>query len=100
MADAGPDPRIQRPLAALVLLVAGVLSLPVVAAFLDGESTDQLIVPVQVAVMTVLGAVVGYALPGLARGADRVRGALVGVVVGVVAALIGVAVFFLLLGGV
>ena len=93
------SPRTQRPLAVVLLLVAGVLSLPVVAAFLDGESTDQLIVPVQIALMVLVGALVGYALPGLGGSTSRVRGAVTGVVVGVVAAVIGVAVFFLLLGG-
>lgn len=100
MAEAGSAPHTQRALAVALLLVAGVLSLPVVAAFLDGESTDQLIVPVQIALMVVLGAVVGYALPGLGGGAGRMRAAGVGIVVAVVAALIGVVVFFLLLGGV
>ncbi len=100
MADAATS-RSQRPIALAVLLAAGLLSLPVVAAFLDGESTDQLIVPVQLLVMAVVGAVVGYLLPGLAGpGAGKGRGAGTGVVVGVAVALLAVAVFYLLLGGV
>ena len=34
----------------MLLVAAGILSLPVVAAFLDGESTEGLIVPVQLGV--------------------------------------------------
>jgi hypothetical protein len=100
MADAETASRSERPIALAVLLAAGILSLPVVAAFLDGESTDQLIVPVQLASMAVVGAIVGYLLPGVAGpGSSRGRGVGTGVVVGIVAALVGVVVFFLLLGG-
>jgi hypothetical protein len=88
----------QRATALALLVVAGVLSLPVVAAFLDGESTENLVVPVQLVLMAVVGAIVGYLLPGLAGvGANSSRGAVVGAVVGVVMALVGIAVFALLL---
>ena len=101
MADQTNRSTIPRPLALLLLLVAGLVSLPVVAAFLDGESTDQLIVPVQMLSMALLGAVVGYLTPSLGGvGTSRVRGLGTGLVVGIVAAVLGVAVFFLVLGGV
>ena len=88
----------QRPIALGVLVVLGILSLPASAAFLDGESTEDLIIPVQLVVMAVLGALVGYLLPGLGgAGSSKVRSAGVGAVVGVVLGLLGVAVFYLLL---
>jgi hypothetical protein len=101
MSEAGTTTGSQRPIALALIVVDGFISLPVVAAVLDGESTDQLIIPVQLVVMAVLGAVVGYALPGLAgAGSSRPRSAAVGAVVGVVAALVSAAVFALLLGGI
>ena len=88
----------QRAIALGVLLVLGILSLPVSAAFLDGDSTEDLVVPVQLVVMAVLGALVGYLLPGLGgAGSTKGRSAAVGAVVGVVLGLVGVAVFYLLL---
>lgn len=100
MADPRTSSAIPRPLALLLLVVCGLLSLPAVAALLDGESTDELIVPVQIAVMTVLGAVVGYLAPALGgAGSSRMRSVGVGVVVAVVAALVGGVVLFVLLGG-
>ena len=100
MTGAGSAPQSQRFLVVALLLVAGVLSLPVVATFLDGESTDQLVAPVQLVLMALLGALVGYASPQLGGSAgSRARGVGAGVLVGVLAALIGDVVFFLLLGG-
>ena len=89
---------LQRGVALVLLLAAGVLSLPVIAAFLDGRSTENLIVPVQLAVMAVLGGLTGYLLPGMAGlGSSSARSAMVGAVVGVAGALGGIAVFSLLL---
>ena len=90
----------QQRVGALVLLVGfGVLSLPVAAAFLDGESTEDLIVPVQLAVMAAVGAVVGSLLPGLGGpGSSRARGAGAGALVGVLVAVLDIVVFYLLLG--
>jgi len=83
-----------------VLVVTGVLSLPVVAAVLDGDETEGWVVPVQLLLMAVVGGVVGRLLPGLAGpGSSPGRGALVGAVVGVVAALATAVVFMALLGG-
>jgi hypothetical protein len=82
----------------VLLIAAGILSLPVVAAFLDGESTESLIVPIQLGVMAVLGATAGYLLPAVAGfGSSSLRSAGVGAVAGVATALAGVAVFSLLL---
>jgi hypothetical protein len=90
----------QRWLAVVILLVLGVLSLPVSAAFFDGEGSENWIVPVAVALMLLLGAVVGSLLPGLAgSGATQRRGALVGAAVGVAMLVLGIVVFFLLLSG-
>ena len=100
MAEAGLSAGAQRAIALVVILVDGVLSLPVTAAFLDGGSTENLILPVQLAGTTAIGAMVGYALPGLAgAGATRGRGAAVGAGVGFAAAVVGLLIFFLLLNG-
>jgi len=91
---------LQRTLALALLIGAGILSLPVAAALLDGESTENWIVPFQLTVMAAIGAVLGYLLPGIAgAGAGNARGAAIGACVGVVAALVGVLLFFLLLSG-
>jgi hypothetical protein len=90
----------QRWLAVVILLVLGVLSLPVTAAFFDGEGTENWIVPAAVALMAVIGAIVGSMLPGLAgAGATQQRGALIGAAVGVAMLVLGIVVFFLLLSG-
>jgi hypothetical protein len=98
MATAGTKTGIQRGLVMVFLLAAGILSLPVVAALLDGQSTEDLIVPIQLAVMAVVGAIAGYLLPSNAGfGSSRARSAMVGALVGVATALGGVALFSLLL---
>ena len=90
----------ERVLVLAVLLVAGMLSLPTSAYFLDGSATENLILPVALLVMAGLGAALGAALPDFA-GADASpsRGALTGAVVGVLMSLVGLAVFFLLVSG-
>lgn len=89
-----------RILAYLVLLVAGVLSLPVAAAVFDGEGSENWILPAQLGGMAVIGALVGAVTPRLvgdgASGGKRVA---LGALVGVGAALVGVVLFFLLLNG-
>ena len=90
----------QRVIAVLVLFVAGVLSLPISATFLDGEGNENWIVPAQLAGMALVGAVVGVLLPGLAgAGASGGRAARTGAIVGVGTAVLGVAIFFVLLSG-
>ena len=101
MTTAGSKAGIQRSIALVLLVAAGIVSLPVVAAFLDGDSTEGLIIPVQLALMTGVGAAVGCLLPGVAdAGWGRARSTAFGALVGVGAAVAGVVLFFLLLNGV
>ncbi len=84
-----------------LLLAAGVVSLPVAAAFLDGPSTENWVLPIQLAGMAALGALVGWGTPAIARsGASTSRRIVIGALLGVGAALVGVALFFLLLNGI
>ena len=90
----------QRLLGIVVLLVLGMLSLPAAASVLDGQGTENWIVPVQLVAMAAIGAAVTIALPGLAReGATTGRRALTGAWWGLLAAAVGVVVFWLLLSG-
>jgi asparagine N-glycosylation enzyme membrane subunit Stt3 len=99
MAAAGQGLGLQRITALAVVVAAGFAGLPVVAAALDGPSTDQVVVPVHLVMVTALGAVVGYLLPGIAgAGSPRARGAAVGVLVGLGAGLLGLLLFYVLLG--
>ncbi|WP_426244661.1 hypothetical protein [Nocardioides sp. LHG3406-4] len=100
MAESRVGTTVQRVVALALLLVAGILSLPAAASVLDGQGSENLIVPAQLVAMALVGALVGYLLPGLAGdGATRRRGATMGAVVGVIMALAGVVLFFLLLNG-
>lgn len=100
MTDADDGTTGQRIAAVVLLLVAGTLSLPVAAAFLDDQGNENWILPAQLGGMALVGAGVGALLPGLAgAGATRGRGAKVGAGVGVAMAVLGVVVFFLLLNG-
>ena len=100
MTDAHTAPGFQRLAALAILLAAGILSLPLAAAFLDDEGNENLILPAQLVGMAVVGAIVGYLFPGLA-GADATtrRAVWVGVGVALLLAVLGVLVFFLLLSG-
>ena len=91
---------VKRVAAVVVLLVLGVLSLPVVAGVLDGQGSENWIVPVQLTLMAAVGALAGRLVPTLG-GADasRRRGVVVGALLGVAAALVGVLLFFLLISG-
>jgi len=90
----------QRIVGIVVLLVLGILSLPAAASVLDGQGTENWIVPVQLAAMAAIGAGVTLALPGLAReGATTGRRAMTGAWWGLLAAAVGVVVFWLLLNG-
>lgn len=98
--SAQANPGLHRPLALLVLLAGGVLSLPLAAAFLDGEDTDNWVLPAAFVAMAVFGAVVGSILPGLAGPhASAGRGRAVGAVAGVAMVALGALVFYVLLNG-
>jgi len=93
-------PTIQRTLGAVVLLAAGLLSLPIAASLFDHEGAENWIVPLQLAGMAVVGAGLALALPALApAGAETGRRVLTGAWWGLVAAGVGVLVFWLLLNG-
>ena len=84
----------------MLLLAAGIVSLPLAAVAFDGEGTENFILPAQLGGMAVLGAVVGYLLPGLAGdAASKRRSVWVGVGVALLLAVLGVVFFFLLLNG-
>ena len=90
----------QRVVGAVVLLVTGILSLPVVAFFLDGQGTENWIIPVQLIAMAAIGAALAIALPALAReGAGTGRRARTGIWWGLLAALVGVLIAWFALNG-
>ena len=90
----------QRVVGIVVLLVLGIVSLPAAASVLDGQGTENWIVPVQLVAMAAIGAAVTIALPGLAReDATTGRRAMTGAWWGLLAAAVGVVVFWLLLSG-
>lgn len=82
------------------LVLLGIFSLPLVALVFDEGGQEGWIIPVQVILMTLVGAAVGYALPLLAgEGAERSRGALVGVLTALLGVAIGLVMYFILLSG-
>ncbi len=90
----------RRAAALLVLLVLGFVSLPAVAGVLDGQGSENWIVPVQLALMAAIGALAGRLVPTLGgASASRRRGVVAGALLGVAAALVGVLLFFLLISG-
>jgi len=94
------SPLLQRVIAAVLLLAAGILSLPLCAALLDRQGTENWILPAQLIVMALIGAVVGTSFPALARANEpKTTRALVGAGWGLLAAVIGVIVFWFLLNG-
>ena len=91
----------QRVTALVLLLLAGVLSLPASAYVLDGQGTENWILPVHLVGMTTLGAVVGRLLPGLAGvPATARRATAVGAAVGFACAIAGLVLFFVLINGI
>lgn len=93
-------PIVQRLLAGALLLAAGFVSLPLSAALLDGQGTENWILPAQVAVMVLLGVLVTLVAPALAgAGASRSQRVLIGAGWGLLAACVGVLVFWFLLNG-
>lgn len=93
---------VPRVLAVVGLLVLGVVLLPLLASVLDGEGTENVILPLHVVVVAAVGAFVWRALPGpesAGATASTGRRMLVGAAVGVAAAVVGLLFFFLLLSG-
>jgi hypothetical protein len=100
MTEAHTAPGVQRLVALVLLLAAGIMSLPLAALAFDGEGTENLILPAQLGGMAILGAVVGRLLPGLAGPTASTRRAVwVGVGVALLLAVLGVLLFFVLLSG-
>jgi hypothetical protein len=95
------SPAAQRVVGIVVLLAAGMLSLPLSAFFFDDPDTENWVIVIQLVAMAAIGAAVTIALPALAReGASTGRRAVTGVWWGLLAALVGVLVFWFLLNGV
>ena len=90
----------ERAVALVILLAAGIGSLPMSAYLFDAQGSENWIFPAQLLVMALLGAVVGRVLPRLAgpRPSSR-RAMIVGAATGVAMAVAGSLVFFLLLSG-
>ena len=91
---------LQRVVSVVVLVVLAMLSLRIVASVLDAQGNQSWTLPVQLVLMAVIGAVLGFAVPRLAGArASRRRSVLVGAAAGVGAAVLGLVVFFVLLSG-
>lgn len=89
---------VQRVLGVLMLLIAGMLSLPLAATLLDDPGSENWIIAAQLVVMAAIGAGITVALPALARsGSTTGRRALTGVWWGLLAAFVGVVVHWLLI---
>ena len=94
------SPVAQRVIGIVVLLGTGIYSLPAAAALLDGEGTENWIVPAQLLAMAAIGAALTIALPAMARaGATTGRRAMTGAWWGLLAAFAGVLLFWFLLNG-
>ena len=91
---------VQRVVVVAVLVLLGMVSLPVVAAVLDGRASENWILPVHLLLMALVGAAAGRLVPALAgEGASPRRAVVVGALVGLGGAVLGLVVFFLLLSG-
>ena len=82
----------------MLLLAAGILSLPLAAALLDDPGSENWIRPAQLGAMALLGGLAGAALPGFVDGSTGRRVA-VGGAYGLASGLLGLVVFFVLLSG-
>jgi hypothetical protein len=91
---------LKRLLAVLILAVAGILSLPFAASFLDGQGGENWILPAQLVIMAALGVGVIWALPLPGHTAKPVSRSLFGALWGIGMAVVGLAVFWILLNGI
>jgi hypothetical protein len=87
-----------RAIGLLLLLAAGVVSLPTSAYFLDAPETQNYVVPAQLAGMAAVGALVAMTVPGVVQGTTGTK-VFAGAAFGVTAALVGLLLFWLLLTG-
>ena len=86
--------------AVVALLALGVLSLPLVAMVFDAPGQEGWIIPVQIVVMTLIGAGVGLLVPAFAGArASRARAATVGALVALLGVAISLVLFVVLLRG-
>ncbi|GGC54899.1 hypothetical protein IEU95_09125 [Hoyosella rhizosphaerae] len=85
--------------AVVILFVLALVSLPISASFLDGERTEDIVLPVHFLVMAVAGAVIAQLLPLANAGASATRRTVIGVATGLGMAVLGMAVFWFLLNG-
>ena len=98
---------VPKMLAVVGLLVLGVVLLPLLASFLDGQGTENAILPLHLVLMAVAGALVWRGLPSPATAeatatgprAPGARVLVVGAAVGLAAAVVALVLFFLLLSG-
>jgi hypothetical protein len=90
----------QRVVGIVVLLVLGGLVWPLTATFVDGEGSENWIIPIGLLAAMAIGAAVTIALPALARaGASTGRRAVTGAWWGLLASFAGIVVFWFLLNG-
>lgn len=91
----------QRIFAVILLTFTGFLSLPLAAWVLDGRPVTQaLIIPLQLLVMALVGALLAWWSPALARPGDAMRRRLLtGAAWGVLAGVIGMLGLWFLLNG-
>lgn len=93
-------PTLQRVVAILVLLVAGILSLSLAASVLNRSDTENWIIPVHLLLMAVIGTGVTLAVPAMAReDTPTAMRALTGMGWGILTALTGMLAVWLLLNG-
>ena len=91
---------VPRSLAVVALLVLGVVALPLLASVLDGQGTENWILPAHLLLLAVVGAVVWRAVPAPAGvEVPPTRATLVGAGIGLLASVLGLLVFFFLLSG-
>lgn len=82
----------------LLLIAAGLISLPLAAALLDDQGDENWILLIQIGGMMVVGALVALGIPGFVSGSSR-RRVMLGAAYDLAAAVVGVLVFFVVLSG-